>query len=145
LNTTRVAPVQGWNHPSGFHHPTGGVWFDDSDFRVKVRAMFNVLIDTSVWLDIAKDQRQTPLLGVVEEMLRQKLAALIVPRVVLDEFRRNRHRIITESTKSLSPCLFLYFAFHPATLALGLTAERGELEKALDRAEANYQKSPDGG
>ncbi len=65
--------------------------------------MFNILIDTSVWLELAKDQRQTPLLGVVEEMVKQKLATLIVPRVVvLDEFRRNRHRIITESTKSLS-------------------------------------------
>ncbi|MGO9454040.1 MAG: PIN domain-containing protein [Candidatus Binataceae bacterium] len=64
--------------------------------------MFRVLIDTCVWLDLAKDQRQTPLLDVVEEMVKQKLATLIVPRLVLDEFRRNRDRIITESTKSLS-------------------------------------------
>ncbi len=64
--------------------------------------MFKVLIDTCVWLDLAKDQRQTPLLGVVEEMVRHKRATLIVPRVVLDEFRRNRDRILTESTKSLS-------------------------------------------
>jgi hypothetical protein len=64
--------------------------------------MFKVLIDTCVWLDLAKDQRQTPLLGVVEQTVKQKFATLIVPRVVLDEFRRNRDRIITESTKSLS-------------------------------------------
>ncbi len=64
--------------------------------------MFNILIDTCVWLDLAKDSRKAPLLGVVEEMVRQKLVTLIVPGVVLDEFRRNRERIIAESTKSLS-------------------------------------------
>lgn len=64
--------------------------------------MFNVLIDTCVWLDLAKDTRQAPLIGVVEEMVKQKLVSLIVPRVVLDEFRRNRARIVAESTKSLS-------------------------------------------
>ena len=64
--------------------------------------MFNILIDTCVWLDLAKDTRQAPVVGVVEEMVKQKLVTLIVPGVVLDEFRRNRARIVTESTKSLS-------------------------------------------
>jgi hypothetical protein len=63
--------------------------------------VFNILIDTCVWLDLAKDTRQTPVVGVVEEMLKQKLVTLIVPNIVLEEFRRNRERIITESTKSL--------------------------------------------
>jgi hypothetical protein len=40
--------------------------------------------------------------GVVEEMVRLKLVELIVPRIVLDEFRRNRERIAKESAKSLS-------------------------------------------
>jgi hypothetical protein len=64
--------------------------------------VFNVLIDTCVWLDLAKDTRQAPLVGVVEEMVKQKLLSLIVSRLVLDEFRRNRARIIAENTKSLS-------------------------------------------
>ncbi|MEO8682790.1 MAG: PIN domain-containing protein [Vicinamibacterales bacterium] len=64
--------------------------------------MINILIDTCVWLDLAKDPRQAPLLGVVEEMVKRKLVTLIVPRIVLDEFRRNRGRIIADSTKSLS-------------------------------------------
>ena len=64
--------------------------------------MFNILIDTCVWLDLAKDTRQAPVIGVVEEMVKQKLVSLIVPRVVMDEFRRNRARIVTESTKSLA-------------------------------------------
>jgi hypothetical protein len=64
--------------------------------------MFRMLIDTCVWLDLAKDQRQIPVLGVVEEMVKLGKVALIVPRVVLDEFRRNRERIAKESARSLS-------------------------------------------
>ncbi|HSY47749.1 MAG TPA: PIN domain-containing protein [Thermoanaerobaculia bacterium] len=64
--------------------------------------MFRMLIDTCVWLDLAKDPKQTPVLGVVEELLRLDMVKLIVPRVVLDEFRRNRERIAKESAKSLS-------------------------------------------
>jgi hypothetical protein len=64
--------------------------------------MFRMLIDTSVWLDVAKDPRQVPVVGVVEEMVRQKLLQLIVPRVVLGEFGLNRERIANESAKSLS-------------------------------------------
>jgi hypothetical protein len=64
--------------------------------------MFKILIDTCVWLDLAKDPKQTPVLGVVEEMVRRGMVTLIVPRVVLDEFRRNRDRIAKESAKSLS-------------------------------------------
>jgi PIN domain len=64
--------------------------------------MFKMLIDTCVWLDLAKDPRQTPVLGVIEEMVKLGMVTLIVPRVVLDEFRRNRERIAKESAKSLS-------------------------------------------
>src|SRR2546428_9419813 len=61
-----------------------------------------MLIDTCVWLDLAKDQKQESVLGVVEEMVKRGMLSLIVPRVVVDEFRRNRERIAKESTKSLS-------------------------------------------
>jgi hypothetical protein len=64
--------------------------------------MFKMLIDTCVWLDLAKDPRQVAVLGVVEEMLKLGMVNLIVPRVVLDEFRSNRGRIAKESVKSLS-------------------------------------------
>jgi hypothetical protein len=69
--------------------------------------MFRMLIDTCVWLDLAKDHRQAPVLGVIEEMVRQKLIEIIVPSIVLDEFRRNRERIATESAKSLSTNIHL--------------------------------------
>ncbi len=33
--------------------------------------MFRLLVDTCVWLDIAKDQQQQATLGVLEELVRQ--------------------------------------------------------------------------
>lgn len=64
--------------------------------------MFRFLIDTCVWLDLAKEPKQHAVLGVVEQMVRQKLIELIVPTIVLDEFKRNRERIAKDSAKSLS-------------------------------------------
>lgn len=64
--------------------------------------MFHVLIDTCVWLDIAQDPKQTPLLLVVESMVNDKTLSLIVPRVVHDEFQRNRERVANASARSLA-------------------------------------------
>lgn len=64
--------------------------------------MFKILIDTCVWFDIAKDPKQLPILSGVEELLRLGIISLIVPKIVLDEFQRNRERIARESAKSLS-------------------------------------------
>lgn len=64
--------------------------------------MFNVLIDTCVWLDLAQDSKQTSLLLVVEKMVRDKSLSLIVPRLVHDEFQRNRERVALASARSLA-------------------------------------------
>jgi hypothetical protein len=64
--------------------------------------MFRMLIDTCVWLDLAKSPKLTPILGVVEELIRLDMIRIIVPRIVLNEFQRNRERIAKESAKSLS-------------------------------------------
>lgn len=64
--------------------------------------MFNVLIDTSVWLDLAADAKQTPLLDLLENLLSDGRIALLVPRIVVDEFNKNRGRIAKSSAKSLS-------------------------------------------
>ena len=64
--------------------------------------MFRILIDTCVWLDLAKDPKQAPVLGVVEEMVKLGVVELIVPRLVVEEFQRNRDRIAKESARSLS-------------------------------------------
>jgi hypothetical protein len=64
--------------------------------------MFKALIDTCVWLDLAKDRRQAPLLDLIDEMIRLEMLGLIVPRIVLEEFTNNKERVARESSKSLS-------------------------------------------
>ena len=64
--------------------------------------MFNVLIDTCVWLDLAQDQKQTPLLLVVENMVEAGRLRLLVPRIMFEEFRKNRTRVAKTSARSLA-------------------------------------------
>ncbi len=64
--------------------------------------MLNLLIDTCVWFDIAKDYRHQPTLSALEELVEGKGGSLIVPQQTVDEFSRNKERIIRESGKSLS-------------------------------------------
>lgn len=66
---------------------------------------FNILIDTCVWLDVAKDYQQQAILAALEELIRQEDIALILPRTVIDEFSRNKARVIEESSRSLSSTL----------------------------------------
>lgn len=42
-----------------------------------VSCMFRMLIDTCVWLDLAKDQKQVSVLGVVEEMVKRGCSRLL--------------------------------------------------------------------
>jgi predicted nucleic acid-binding protein len=63
--------------------------------------MFRVLVDTSVWIDLAKDHREQPVIGALEALIEAREIALIVPQIVIDEFQRNRARVITETRRSL--------------------------------------------
>ena len=67
--------------------------------------MFKILIDTCVWLDLTKDYRQQAILTALEELIRQGEIELILPRTVVDEFARNKARVIEESSRSLSGTL----------------------------------------
>lgn len=67
--------------------------------------MFRILIDTCVWLDLAKDYHQQAILTALEELVRHGDIALILPRTVVDEFDRNKARVIEESSRSLSSTL----------------------------------------
>jgi len=64
--------------------------------------VFWLLVDTCVWLDIARDSELHPVLSVVEELVEMKAVSIIVPRTVLDEFRRNKKRVAQDSCRSLS-------------------------------------------
>lgn len=67
--------------------------------------MFKILIDTCVWLDLAKNYQQQPILAALEELIRQEHVELILPRTIVDEFARNKARVIEESGRSLSSTL----------------------------------------
>jgi hypothetical protein len=67
--------------------------------------MFQLLIDTCVWLDIAKDRKQQTLLIALERLLEHSKIQLIVPQTVVDEFNRNKARIVQDATKSMSSTL----------------------------------------
>lgn len=61
-----------------------------------------LLIDTSVWLDLTKDPRHLPLLDALFAMTEAGEVELIMPQLILDEFARNRDRVMASSRASLS-------------------------------------------
>ena len=72
---------------------------------LKDTPMFKILVDTCVWLDLAKDYQRQPVLEVLEGLVRQKQVSIILPGAVLDEFTRNKARVAEESGRSLSGAL----------------------------------------
>lgn len=67
--------------------------------------MFKFLIDTCVWLDIAKDYRQTGVIESLEILLRNGQLDILLPQIVVNEFTRNKSRVVEESSRSLSSSL----------------------------------------
>jgi hypothetical protein len=63
-----------------------------------------ILVDTCVWLDLAKEYKDRPVLYVMEHATKYG-GRLIVPRIVLDEFERNKQRLVEENARSLSSAL----------------------------------------
>ena len=61
-----------------------------------------LLIDTSVWLDLAKDYRLSAVLTALEDLINAGTVELIMPKIVLDEFARNRDRVVEQSRRSFS-------------------------------------------
>lgn len=64
--------------------------------------MVKLLIDTCVWLDIAKTTKGEKVLGLLEEFVKQGKISLIVPDIIISEFNRNRERVVNDAGKSLS-------------------------------------------
>lgn len=64
--------------------------------------MFRFLVDTCVWLDIARDPEGQPLLSVMDQLVQMQAVSLILPRTVLGEFQRNKKRVVEDSCRSLS-------------------------------------------
>ena len=64
-------------------------------------SLYRVLIDTSVWLDMAGSYRAAPLVRALHEMCDNAQLEIIVPDIVRAEFARNRDRVATQSAKAL--------------------------------------------
>lgn len=60
-----------------------------------------LLVDTCVWLDLAKDYRDRPVISALEDLVESGEIELIVPQQVLDEFDRNKTRIIDDARRGL--------------------------------------------
>ena len=63
--------------------------------------MYRILIDTCVWLDLAKDYRNQPVIAALEDVLGSEDFGLIVPEIVLAEFARNKDRVANDAKRSL--------------------------------------------
>lgn len=88
-----------------------------------------LLIDTSVWLDLTKDPRHLPLLDALFAMTEADEVELILPQIILDEFARNRDRVMISSRASLSSH---FKRVKDAILQFGTEGERGEIFGQLD-------------
>ena len=67
-----------------------------------------LLIDTSVWLDLAKDYRLSAVLTALEDLIEAGTVKLIMPDIVLDEFARNRDRVVEQSRRSFSSHMLFF-------------------------------------
>jgi hypothetical protein len=64
--------------------------------------MLRLLVDTSTRLDLAKRRDGQKLIGALRELYRTESVRLLVPAVVIDEFKRNRPRIVASMTASVA-------------------------------------------
>jgi hypothetical protein len=64
--------------------------------------VLRLLIDTSAWLDLAKRRDGQQWIVPIRILHHQRRLELLVPQLVLDEYTRNRGRIETAMTSSVS-------------------------------------------
>ncbi len=64
--------------------------------------VLHLLVDTSVWLDLAKKRDGQKLIHVIGQVMQDGDLELLVPGVVVDEFERNRERIEQSMTTSVA-------------------------------------------
>ena len=64
--------------------------------------MIKLLIDTCVWLDLAKTNTGEKILSLLEEFIKNEEASLIIPEIVVSEFNRSKERVVINAGKSLS-------------------------------------------
>jgi predicted nucleic acid-binding protein len=63
--------------------------------------MLRIVVDTSVWLDLAKDWRLQPVITTARELFNAREIDLVVPDIVRQEFARNKERVAADARRSL--------------------------------------------
>ncbi|MEY9103775.1 putative nucleic acid-binding protein [Sinorhizobium fredii] len=91
--------------------------------------IYRVLIDTSVWLDILKDQRLDPVLTAIEELVSRDEISLIVPEQVMFEFEKNLGRVKDARKASL---VSTAKRFREALSQISSGADRDKAYEAVD-------------
>src|SRR4051812_11939316 len=64
--------------------------------------MVKLLVDTCVWLDIAKTAKGEEVLNLLSEFIERGETILIIPEIIITEFDRNKDRVIADASRSLS-------------------------------------------
>ena len=64
--------------------------------------MLHLLVDTSTWLDLSKRRDGQRWIVALRVLVHQEHVELLVPRVVIEEFQRNRGRVETAMTASVA-------------------------------------------
>lgn len=62
----------------------------------------NILIDTCVWLNLAKNQSDEPIISALEKMVQSGAVSLIVPNMIKEEFARNKDKVAEITRQRLS-------------------------------------------
>lgn len=75
---------------------------EEAQAVVETSSRLLIMVDTCVWLELAKDYRQRATIGALEELIKADVVQLLLPQQVVDEFERNKDRIIKESGQSLA-------------------------------------------
>lgn len=64
--------------------------------------MVKLIIDTCIWLDIAKTTKGEEILNLLSEFIDNNEVTIVIPEIIISEFDRNKDRIIMDAGKSLS-------------------------------------------
>jgi hypothetical protein len=98
--------------------------------------MHRLLIDTNVWIGLAGNFKEQPLLLVLEEIVRDKKAELVVPSVVKKEFdvkREGTERVAAQRASN---------AFNSAKSVVDLLGNSEEKKRLRDLLSDMGQKYP---
>jgi predicted nucleic acid-binding protein len=91
--------------------------------------VLKLVVDTSVWLDLARDYRATSTIAALEDLVRDGDVELMVPEVVRHEFNGRKDKLAEETRKGLQTHFRLVCE---AIRRLGDEAEKTEALKAIE-------------